>query len=249
MNAVAYYRLSREDADSNSIDTQRRVVLADIAANGDTFIGEFTDMDVSGSVPPLDRDGFSDAYDLACANLPCRIACWKVDRFSRDVSDGTTFLKTIKPVKGFRLTALDFSGDYTKSAGKFVFTVLLLLAEDFVNATSDKTTENLQTLRTKGVVGGPVPYGYLRTPRRKMGDKTEGGVFVEDHATHPKWAREAILAAMKSDADPAQVARELMDDGVRNRDGTWFWTARQVRRLMMESYPAVLKLMEAQKGA
>ncbi|WP_296217767.1 recombinase family protein, partial [Pseudomonas sp. UBA2684] len=82
MNVVAYYRVSTSaQGDSGlGLEAQREYVTTTAKAQGWNIIAEYTDINVSGSVHPLERPEGSKAFSHG---LPVVVA--KLDRLSRDV--------------------------------------------------------------------------------------------------------------------------------------------------------------------
>ncbi|GAA2166706.1 recombinase family protein [Glycomyces rutgersensis] len=204
-------RLSKAADESTSIERQREAVELWAKLHGHEIIGEAVDNGVSGATSPFDREGFGEwltdakaaEFDIVCA--------WKLDRFSRSVSE---FLKLADWMTehGKQIATTDGTVDTTTPQGRF-FTVLLSAMAEWERAmVSMRATSSQAKLRSLGRVhGSTAPFGY-KTVRR------DDGAYLEIDPETAQIAREMVnkrLAGMSQ----RQLAKWLNEKGVPTKYG------------------------------
>jgi DNA invertase Pin-like site-specific DNA recombinase len=179
---AAYIRLSRENEDSASIETQRTAVKRWAEANG--FDPEslvfYTDAGVSGAKPLEQREHMR----LLMKHRPAVVIAWKLDRFARSV---TEFLRLVAWAEshGVRLATTDNTINTATPTGRMVAVVLAALAEWERSMIADRIRDGHATRRAQGRWGaGRAPYGYQIVRR-------DGAAYLE---VHPEQAAKIVAA-------------------------------------------------------
>jgi DNA invertase Pin-like site-specific DNA recombinase len=158
MTVAIYIRLSRENDDSASIETQRRVARTWLVSNGydPDDAEEFIDTNVSGSKPLEQRKGMR----ALMAARPAVVVAWKLDRYARSVSE---FLRLIAwgEAHNVRVATTDNAINTASPTGRMVAVVLAALAEWERSMIAGRISDGHATRRTQGRwSSGRAPYGY-----------------------------------------------------------------------------------------
>jgi site-specific DNA recombinase len=179
---AAYIRLSRENEDSASIETQRAAVRRWAEANG--FDPEslvfYTDAGVSGAKPLEQREHMR----RLMRDRPPVVIAWKLDRYARSVSE---FLRLVAWAEshGVRLATTDNTINTATPTGRMVAVVLAALAEWERSMIADRIRDGHATRRAQGRWGaGRAPYGYQIVRR-------DGAAYLE---VHPEQASKIVAA-------------------------------------------------------
>jgi DNA invertase Pin-like site-specific DNA recombinase len=170
-------RLGREGPGYISPAVQREAIQRWADYRGIEIVAWHFDEDESGGTQ--ERPGLREAMRRAEAGETDGIACWRLNRFARNVAGAIDDVKRIQAAGG-SLAFVEEDIDPTGPFGNFVLTVLLAVAtlerENLVEGW--KTAKSLATDR--GVKIGPTPYGYRR---RKDGvlepDPVKGPIVAE----------------------------------------------------------------------
>ncbi|MGX1133174.1 site-specific DNA recombinase [Streptomyces glaucescens] len=221
----AYLRLSRESADSASIDTQRAAYLAWmdggefkrwLTENGLTRdqveVVEYIDTNVSGAKPLEQRKGMRSLMrDIEQAtrqegrqSQPVRrlVIAWKLDRYARSVSEFLRLIAWGEP-RGVRLATTDNTINTATPTGRMVAVVLAALAEWERAMIAARIKEGHATRRAQGRwSSGRPPYGY-DIERRETGAYL---VVNEDQAAKIR-AAIAVLIDPSGEGTVAGTAR------------------------------------------
>jgi DNA invertase Pin-like site-specific DNA recombinase len=172
-----YLRLSRETAESASIETQRAAALTWLRHNGyaDAEIIEYIDSGVSGAKALEDRKGMR----ALMASRPDVIIAWKLDRYARSVSE---FLRLVAwgEAHNARVATSDNAINTTSPTGRMIAVVLAALAEWERSLITTRVVDGQATRRLQGRwVSGKPPYGF-DTERR------DGASYLVKNEDHPK---------------------------------------------------------------
>ncbi|MFI8830532.1 recombinase family protein [Streptomyces afghaniensis] len=186
---AAYYRLSRENEGSASIETQRRAVRAWLDANGYKGVEpvEYIDSGVSGAKALFSRKDMRRLMQTR----PAVVVAWKLDRYARSVSE---FLRLIAwaEARGVRLATTDNTINTATPTGRMVAVVLAALAQWERDMISDRIKDGHATRRAQGRWGsGQPPYGY------DIERRDDGAYLVVNEQEAAK-----IRAAVKALVDP-----------------------------------------------
>jgi DNA invertase Pin-like site-specific DNA recombinase len=157
-HVAVYIRLSRETAESASVDTQRAAAHAWIAQNGykDAQVVEYVDAGVSGAKPLEDRKGMRELM----AARPSVIIAWKLDRYARNVSE---FLRLVAwaEAHGARIATTDNAINTATPTGRMVAVVLAALGEWERDLIKGRILDGQATRRTQGRwISGSAPHGF-----------------------------------------------------------------------------------------
>jgi DNA invertase Pin-like site-specific DNA recombinase len=139
MKVIAYYRVStkRQGESGLGLEAQREYVETAAEANGWEVVGEYTDINVSGSIHPLERPEASKAF---AHGLPVVVA--KLDRLSRDVEHIAGLMKRA-----------DFKVATMPGAKTLELHLYAMLAQQEREFISQRTKEALQKLSDRAVAG------------------------------------------------------------------------------------------------
>jgi DNA invertase Pin-like site-specific DNA recombinase len=152
-------RLGREGPGYISPDVQRDAIQRWADYRGVTVAAWHFDEDESGGTQA--RPGLRAAMARVEAGETDGIACWRLNRFARNVAGAIGDVKRVQAAGGV-LAFVEEDIDPTGPFGEFVLTILLAVAtlerENLVQGW--KTAKARATDR--GVKIGPTPYGYVR---------------------------------------------------------------------------------------
>jgi DNA invertase Pin-like site-specific DNA recombinase len=163
MTVAVYIRLSRETAESASVETQRSAARTWLTNNNYDLsdVVEYVDAGVSGAKPLEERKGMR----ALMASRPSVIIAWKLDRFARSVSE---FLRLVAwgEANNTRVATTDNTVNTTTAHGRMVAVVLAALAEWERSLITSRILDGQATRRTQGRwISGRAPYGF-RIERR-----------------------------------------------------------------------------------
>lgn len=158
-----YIRVSRRQGRAGpgyiSPTVQREAIERWAAYKGVTIDQWHIDEDESGGTH--DRPGLEVAVARAIAGDTAGIVSWKIDRFSRMTENALRDLRLLQE-KGARLAFTFEDIDSSGPMGKFVYTLMVAMAEFFLeNIKAGWTTAKTRAIE-RGAHIGPTPYGYLR---------------------------------------------------------------------------------------
>jgi DNA invertase Pin-like site-specific DNA recombinase len=168
VQVAAYIRLSRENEDSASIETQRAAVQRWCEQNGfdPASVVEYPDAGVSGAKALEQREGMR----RLMRDRPAVVIAWKLDRYARSVSE---FLRLVAwaEAHNVRLATTDNVVNTTTATGRMVAVVLAALAEWEREMIRARILDGHATRRAQGRWGaGRAPYGYRIERRDSAGN-------------------------------------------------------------------------------
>jgi DNA invertase Pin-like site-specific DNA recombinase len=123
----------RVSTDGQTVENQRRELLAAAERHGWLVVEAFEDQGVSGAKSRTERPAMNRLLQGVSRREFDMVAAWKLDRLGRSLEDLIGFLKTIKD-KGVDLYIHDIGGDggaldTSTAAGKMMFHVMGAFAE------------------------------------------------------------------------------------------------------------------------
>lgn len=160
IRVALYIRLSRETAESASVETQRQACrewLAGVKEYAGATIEEYVDAGVSGAKPLEERKGMR----ALMAAKPDVIIAWKLDRYARSVSE---FLRLVtwSEARKIRVATTDNTINTGSPTGRMVAVVLAALGEWERDLIQGRILDGQSTRRTQGRwISGKAPYGFL----------------------------------------------------------------------------------------
>lgn len=208
-----YIRVSRvggREGDSYISPTVQREAIERWAAHkGVQIVAWHVDEDQSGGTQ--DRPGLREAMRRVEAHETDGIACWKINRFARNVAAATIDVERIQAAGG-HLAFVAEDIDTTGPVGSMVLTIMLAVAK----LERDNITEAWSTAQQHAIERGAkvsrAPYGYQR--------RTDG--VLEPHPVESTHMRRAFdLAAAQGTA----AATRYLTENAPGRD----WTPSTVR--------------------
>lgn len=197
MAVYGYARVSttRQAAEGESLDVQRRMVEGWCHMQGKALDGVFVEEGVSGSVPLAERP--QGAAMMAGLVKGDTIVAAKLDRLFRSALDALQMVEDLKR-RGVSLVLLDLGGDIASNGMSKLF---LTIAAAFAEAERDRIRERIATVKAdqkaRGrYLGGIVPFGW------RLGDD---GDLVEDEA------QQAAIRRMVELRQAGQPLRAIAD--------------------------------------
>lgn len=213
--------MGREGPGYISPEVQREAIERWAAYKGVEVSAWHVDEDWSGGTH--ERPGLELAVERAVSGETGGIVAWKIDRFSRYTEHGLRDLRRLQEADArlaFTVEDIDTSGPM----GKFVYTVMLAMAEYFLDTIKVGWMAAKGRALDRGAKIGPTPFGYRRR---------------EDSTLEPHPERAAYLAeAFKLARHGVQPVVAYLDGlGLIHEEGKragrpLVWTAFTVRRLL-----------------
>lgn len=152
-------RLGRKGPGYISPTVQREAIARWAEYRGVEVVAWHVDEDESGGTQ--DRPGLREAIRRIEANETQGIACWRLNRFARNVAGAIEDVKRIQSLGG-HLAFVEEDIDPTGPFGSFILTVLLAVA----TLERDNMVAGWQTAKRHAIERGakisPTPYGYRR---------------------------------------------------------------------------------------
>ncbi|MEW2302561.1 recombinase family protein [Streptomyces sp. NPDC006655] len=197
-DVAAYLRLSRENEDSASIETQRAAVARWCEQNGydPASVIEYIDSGVSGAKALEQRKGMHQLM----RDRPAVVIAWKLDRYARSVSE---FLRLVAwgEAHNVRIATTDNAINTGTPTGRMVAVVLAALAEWEREMIRSRILDGHATRRAQGRwSSGRAPYGY-RIVRR------DGAAYLEIEPEQAERIRAAVRKLISDDGTVAGTAR------------------------------------------
>jgi len=153
--AVAYLRISQED---ETVENQRQAIKEWASKNNIEIVAFFSDIDVSGAVPPRQREGYRAILKFCKDNDVRTILFYDLSRLSRSLEDGLIELKQLtEEGYDFYFAGQDFL-NYIKDPlmKKKIISDFLWFAELYREDVIRRTKEALKRLKAEGkTVGRP----------------------------------------------------------------------------------------------
>lgn len=227
MEVVAYYRVStkRQGESGLGLEAQREYIQKAAQANGWEVVAEYTDINVSGSVHPLERPEASKAFSHG---LPVVVA--KLDRLSRDVEDIAGLMKRA-----------DFKVATMPAAKTLELHLYAMLAQQEREFISQRTKEALNSLSRRAEAGDKEAQGKianrsesLAKGRTKANQAKGGDVTKAKAEAFAESIRDTVeLCVLRGTKTLQGVADCLNQKGINTvRGGEW--SAMQVSRVMQK---------------
>lgn len=225
MKVIAYYRVStkRQGESGLGLEAQKEYVQAAALANGWEVVAEYTDINVSGCVHPLERPEASKAFALG---LPVVVA--KLDRLSRDVEHIAGLMKR----SDFKVATMP----HAKTLELHLYAMLAQQEREFI---SQRTKEALQKLADRAEAGDEVAQQKVANRAqtlakgRTKANQAKGGESTKAKAeTFAESVRDSVeLCILKGTRTLQGVADCLNSKGVTTAKGGE-WQPMQVKRVM-----------------
>jgi site-specific DNA recombinase len=170
-------RMGREGPGYISKTVQREAIQRWADYKGVTIARWHEDEDESGGTQ--NRPGMVEAMRRVEAGETDGIACWRLNRFARNVSEALQDVERVKAV-GASLAFVEEDIDPTGPFGEFILTILLSVAALELNNISAGWETSKRLANDRGVYNARAPVGYLRV---KEGDRE--GCLNQDPARGP----------------------------------------------------------------
>ena len=227
MRVALYLRVSTDDQTKNgtSLEVQDERLRAYCIARGWGVAEAYTDDGQSART--LDRPALHRLREDARQKKLDVVLIYRLDRLTRSVRDLGALLAELER-RGVALVSLSESLDVTSAAGRLLVHILGSVAQWERETTAERTADALQRLkRERRVYTGETPYGFERTPDRRLGPLDHELDVVRliyslrrDESLPP--ARRTLRA----------IAQTLSERGIPTKKGRSTWHAQQVRYIL-----------------
>lgn len=170
--AMAYYRLSKEDGtkhESDSISNQRKLIH-EYALRHDniTIVDEAYDDGYTGT--NYDRPGFQAVMDAINEKRVNCVIVKDLSRLGREYIETGKYLEMIFPSLGVRFIAIndDVDSEHRASGDDIIIPVKNIMNESYCRELSKKLRRQFRIQRSNGeFLGAFACYGYLKSPEDK----------------------------------------------------------------------------------
>jgi DNA invertase Pin-like site-specific DNA recombinase len=225
-------RMGREGPGYISKDVQREAIQRWADYREVELVRWLEDEDESGGTQ--DRPSMIEAMRLVENGEADGIACWRLNRFARNVSEALRDVERVQ-ASGGALAFVEEDIDPTGPFGEFILTVLLAVAALELNNVKAGWRTAKEHAIERGVPIGPTPVGYVRVE-----DGERNACLNVDPVSGPL-VREAFVVTGRDglDACVAFLRENLPDKPRRQKDGTlraepMTWTAFTARRFLAQ---------------
>jgi DNA invertase Pin-like site-specific DNA recombinase len=163
--ALIYIRQSRHKADQNTVspEVQEQTCRALLEVQACDEVIVYSDLDISGGLPPEKRPGFMALYDRVRANdktrEPLVTATYSQSRVSRNNADSADFYAFIENRTWVDLVMVDGRFDRTPS-GELTWAVMAAAATHLRKSTAKAIRDAYAHKNAQGKATGMPPYGF-----------------------------------------------------------------------------------------
>lgn len=171
-NAIAYYRLSKDDGakhESDSIANQRKLIRSFLQNNPNIhLIGEAQDDGYTGT--NFDRPGFRDVLDAIQSKRANCVIVKDLSRLGREYIETGKYLEMIFPSFGVRFIAIndDVDSENSRAGDDIIIPVKNIMNEAYCRELSKKLRKQFRIQRGNGeFLGAFANYGYCKSPDDK----------------------------------------------------------------------------------
>lgn len=220
-------RMGREGPGYISPSVQREAIERWAAYRGIEIVEWHVDEDESGGTQ--DRPGIRAAIERVANGETGGVACWKLNRFARNVAEALQDVATVQDAGGM-LAFTEDDIDATGPAGEFFLTVLLAVAALDLNNLKLSWRIAKERAMNRGAIVGPTPFGYARADAGVLiVDVVTGLIVTEAFAVAAEQGLHACVDFLNERCAPLpeRVRGELGRGGQRRT-----WTTSTVRRLL-----------------
>jgi site-specific DNA recombinase len=213
LRCAIYTRKSSEEGleqEFNSLHAQREACEAYIASQkseGWALVrDQYDDGGISGGT--LERPGLKQLLADIEEGLIDVVVVYKIDRLSRSLMD---FSKLVEVFDRNSVTFVSVTQSFntTTSMGRLTLNILLSFAQFEREVTAERIRDKVRASRMKGIwMGGPVPLGYDVKDRKLVVNDAEAAKVS------------AVFERFVEIGSATVLARELRQDGYRNKQGT-----------------------------
>lgn len=172
--AIAYYRLSKEDRNksnlsvSDSIDNQRKLVEEYAKTEGITIVDEAIDDGYTGT--NYDRPGFKYVLECLKAGKANTVIVKDLSRLGREYIETGRYIEMMFPEMQVRFIAINDSVDsnHRNASDDLLIPMKNLMNENYCRELSKKLRRQFKIQRENGeFINNFAPYGYKRDPEDK----------------------------------------------------------------------------------
>jgi len=238
-NTAVYARLSAEDTDCDSIDSQVILIENHIKSNPQIkIIGRYTDNGLTGQT--FERGGHQRMMDdIRARKINC-VVVKDLSRFARNYIEAGEYLEKIFPFMGVRFISVNDNFDSDRDDPTDIIIMLKnLMNHEYAKDLSRKVSAVFSTKRKNGeFLGTHPPYGYKRSAvhKNKLEIDEETAPVIRDMF---KWKSEGIshshIARRLNETEIPSPAKRLYDKGVlkvRKDAVTSLWSTKTVVEML-----------------
>jgi DNA invertase Pin-like site-specific DNA recombinase len=213
VRVYGYVRVSKEREGMVSPDLQADEINRHCATRGWTVLETFTDIDLSGKLPPEKRPGLQELLSRATAGGCDTVVVYRVDRLSREPADYYA-IRALLQNAGVGIDAAAQPKEASPE-GELMWDLSAVLARYESLKLGARLKDMHRRLATTGRwAGGIVPYGW----RSVKGEDGTRLVLEPEEAQWRRWMHEQYHAGWSC----LRIARHLNARGVATRKGgTW----------------------------
>lgn len=172
-NAIAYYRLSKEDKcgkdESDSIANQRKLISAYVRNHPNIrIVDEAYDDGYTGT--NFDRPGFCSVMKAIKENNVNCVIVKDLSRLGREYIEMGKYLEMIFPSLGVRFIAIndDFDSERARAGDDLIIPIKNIMNESYCRELSKKLRNQFRIQRSNGeFLGAFTVYGYRKSPSDK----------------------------------------------------------------------------------
>lgn len=228
MRTFAYIRVSKEREGMISPEIQQDAIMSYCERRGWTVLETFTDIDISGKLPPEKRPGLQELLSRARSGDCDTVVVYRVDRLSREPADYYAIRAVLREA-GVAIDAAAQPKDATPES-EFLWDLSAVLARYESLKLGARLKDMHHRLATQGRWnGGIVPYGW-----RRIRDET--GVRLELHPDEARWRRWVHERYWRG-WSCLRIAKHLNEQGVPTRKGGT-WTDGLIWNMLRSPYQA-----------
>lgn len=213
MRAFAYIRVSKEREGMISPEIQRDSITRYCESRGWTVLETFTDIDLSGKLPPEKRPGLQELLSRAQSGECDTVVVYRVDRLSREPADYYAIMAVLREAG----VAIDAAAQPKEASpeGELLWDLSAILARYESLKLGARLKDMHRRLAAQGRWGGGiVPYGW----RRVRGENGTQLVLDPEEARWRRWMHEQYWRGWSC----LRIAKYLNEHGVSTRrDSTW----------------------------
>lgn len=182
-----YGRVSSvKQKDEETIEMQQDALRAFAKGHELTITGEYYDEAQSGTLPFADRvEGRRLLKDAKDGKLDA-VLFYRTDRLGRSAFEGLRVCQQFTDM-GVAIRSISENYDTSTATGKFMFTMLLAMAENELSTIKKRMNDGKQRKLRRGIlsVAGNCPYGYVYEPG--------GSLIVDTRVTYGNMTRPDII--------------------------------------------------------
>lgn len=217
MDAAIYVRYSSSRQDETSIDDQIVLCCARIDSEGWRLTSSYSDREVSGSIPVIQRAGGKRLLSDALNGKFKVLLIEGLDRLSRTLVEQETVIRRLEH-NGIRIIGMNDSYDSNQKGNLLIRGMRGVFNEIYLEDLKYKTHRGMSGQVARGFAAGAAPFGYRNV-------RVEGGSLIEINRESAEWVI-WIYEEFANGRSAKSIAYELNEKGIRSPRGTsWSYSS------------------------